>query len=98
LHHHGGPRREAREGIDPMRCLIGLNIVAVDINAVSLPQDDNGMAAHLYAQMNSEALTVLCRQLGLVPRGRTAGRPPVPGRCVQRHRIRAPRSPPPGTR
>jgi hypothetical protein len=81
-----------------MRCLIGLNIVAVDINAVGLPQDDNGMAAHLYAQMNSEALTVLCRQLGLVPRGRTAGRPPVPGRCVQRHRIRVPRSPPPGTR
>lgn len=58
----------AREGIDLMRCLTGLNIVAVDINTVSPPQDVNGMAAHLCAHMIYEALAVLCRQLGLAPR------------------------------
>jgi agmatinase len=57
----------AREGIDLMRCLTGLNIVAVDINTVSPPQDVAGMAAHLCAHMIYEATAVLCRQLGLAP-------------------------------
>ncbi len=55
----------AREGIDLLRCLTDLNIVAVDVNTVSPPQDVNGMAAHLCAQVIYEALVLLCRQMGL---------------------------------
>lgn len=55
----------AREGIDLLRCLTDLNIVAVDVNTVSPPQDVNGMAAHLCAHVIYETLVLLCRQLGL---------------------------------
>jgi agmatinase len=55
----------AREGIDLLRCLTDLNIVAVDVNTVSPPQDVNGMAAHLCAHVIYEALVLLCRQTGL---------------------------------
>jgi len=55
----------AREGIDLLRCLTGLNIVAVDVNTVSPPQDVNSMAAHLCAHVVYEALVLLCRQMGL---------------------------------
>ena len=55
----------AREGIDLLRCLTDLNIVAVDVNTVSPPQDLNGMAAHLCAHVIYEALVLLCRQMGL---------------------------------
>jgi len=55
----------AREGIDLLRCLTDLNIVAVDVNTVSPPQDVNGMAAHLCAHVIYEALVLLCRQMGL---------------------------------
>jgi arginase family enzyme len=55
----------AREGIDLMRCLTDLNIVAVDVNTVSPPQDVNGMAAHLCAHVIYETLVLLCRQMGL---------------------------------
>ena len=54
----------AREGIDLLRCLTDLNIVAVDVNTVSPPQDVNGMAAHLCAHVIYETLVLLCRQMG----------------------------------
>ncbi|MEO7151776.1 MAG: arginase family protein [Burkholderiaceae bacterium] len=57
----------AREGIDLLRCLTDLNIVAVDVNTVSPPQDVNGMAAHLCAHVIYETLVLLCRQKGLAP-------------------------------
>lgn len=59
----------AREGIDLLRCLTGLNIVAIDVNTVSPPQDVNGMAAHLCAHVIYETLVLLCRQKGLAPVG-----------------------------
>lgn len=55
----------AREGIDLLRCLTDLNIVAIDVNTVSPPQDLNGMAAHLCAHVIYETLVLLCRQMGL---------------------------------
>jgi agmatinase len=58
----------AREGIDLIRTLTDLNIVAVDVATVSPPQDVNNMAAHLCAHVIYEMLVLLCRQFGLVPR------------------------------
>ncbi len=55
----------AREGIDLLRLLTNLNIVAVDVNTVSPPQDVNGLAAHLCAHVIYETLVLLCRQFGL---------------------------------
>jgi len=55
----------AREGIDLLRCLTDLNIVAVDVNTVSPPQDVNGMAAHLCAHVIYE--TLYTRDMGLNP-------------------------------
>ncbi len=55
----------AREGIDLLRCLTDLNIVAVDVNTVSPPQDVNGMAAHLCAHVIYETLVLLARQMRL---------------------------------
>jgi agmatinase len=55
----------AREGIDLMRSLTGLNIVAMDFNTVSPPQDVQDMAAHLCGHMMLEAMLLLCRQFGL---------------------------------
>ena len=55
----------AREGIDLIRCLTDLNIVAVDVATVSPPQDVNNMAAHLCAHVIYEMLVLLCRQFGL---------------------------------
>lgn len=57
----------AREGIDLIRALTGLNIVAVDVNTVSPAQDVNNMAAHLCAHVVYEFLVLLCRNLGLAP-------------------------------
>ncbi len=57
----------AREGIALLRTLTGLNIVAVDFNTVSPPQDHGHMAAHLCAHMIMETMVLLARQLGLVP-------------------------------
>jgi len=53
----------AREGIDLMRSLTGLNIVAADFNTVSPPQDVQDMAAHLCAHMILELSLLLCRPL-----------------------------------
>ncbi len=57
----------AREGIELLRSLSGLNIVAIDFNTVSPPQDVGEAAAHLCAHMVMEAMLLLCFQLGLIP-------------------------------
>jgi agmatinase len=57
----------AREGIDLIRTLTELNIVAVDVATVSPPQDVNHMAAHLCAHVVYEMLVLLARQAGLAP-------------------------------
>ena len=53
----------AREGLQLLRGLDGLQIVAVDINTVSPSQDVNGMAAHLAAHVAFECMLLLERQL-----------------------------------
>jgi agmatinase len=55
----------AREGIELIRTLTDLNIVAVDVATVSPPHDINNMTAHLCAHVVYEMLVVLCRQWGL---------------------------------
>lgn len=57
----------AREGIDLIRTLTDLNIVAIDVNTVSPPQDIGNMAASLCVHVIYELLVVLCRQKGLAP-------------------------------
>ena len=54
----------AREGLQLLRGLSGLDIVAVDINTVSPPHDVNGMAAHLAAYMTYEALLLIEEKTG----------------------------------
>src|SRR5258708_22135805 len=56
----------AREGIDLLRCLGDLNIVAVDVHTVSPPQDVHGMAAPLSAHVIYETPGLLFRQMGVV--------------------------------
>lgn len=56
----------AREGIELMRTLTGLHIVAADFNTVSPPHDVQGMTASLCAHMMMEAMVLLARQFGLV--------------------------------
>lgn len=55
----------AREGIEFVRGLAGLDIVAVDVNTVSPPHDHLGMTASLAAHVMYEALVLLCRKLGV---------------------------------
>jgi agmatinase len=59
----------AREGIDLIRTLTELDIVAVDVNTVSPPQDTGGMAASLCVDVIYECLVLLCRKMKLVPQG-----------------------------
>lgn len=56
----------AREGIELIRSLSGLNIVAMDFNTVSPPQDVNDMAAHLCAHMMMEAMVLLAHRFELL--------------------------------
>jgi agmatinase len=49
----------AREGLQLLRGLEGLNIVAIDINTVSPPHDVNAMAAHLAAQIAFECMLLI---------------------------------------
>lgn len=49
----------AREGLDLLRALAGLDLVAIDINTVSPPHDPAGMTAHLAATVAYEALALL---------------------------------------
>jgi len=53
----------AREGLQFLRGLAGLDIVAIDINTVSPPHDVNGMAAHLAAQVAFDCMVLLTGQL-----------------------------------
>ena len=55
----------AREGLELLRGLAGLDIVAVDVNTVSPPHDVQGMTASLAAQVMYEGMVLLCRKLGL---------------------------------
>jgi agmatinase len=55
----------AREGIEMVRGLAGLDIVAVDVNTVSPPHDHLGMTASLAAHVMYEALVLLCKKLGV---------------------------------
>jgi agmatinase len=56
----------AREGIDVMRSLEGLNIVAIDFNTVSPPHDVQGMTASLCGHMIMEAMLLIGRKLKLL--------------------------------
>ena len=47
------------EGLQLLRGLAGLDIVAIDINTVSPPHDINGMTAHLAAYVAFETLLLL---------------------------------------
>lgn len=49
----------AREGLDVLRDLDGLNIVAADVNTVSPAQDINGMTAFLAAAVTHEILLLI---------------------------------------
>ena len=55
----------AREGLEFIRGLTGLNIIAADFNTVSPPHDHKGMAASLAAALMYEAQVLLCRERGL---------------------------------
>ncbi|MCJ2138977.1 arginase family protein [Methylobacterium sp. E-066] len=57
----------ARKGIELIRSLSGLNIVAMNFNTVSLPQDVSDMAAHLCAHMIMEGMLLLARRHYLIP-------------------------------
>lgn len=54
----------AREGIELLRGLDGLDIVAADVNTVSPPQDVNGMTAFLAAAVTYEMLLLIWRKRG----------------------------------
>ncbi|MGY6632946.1 MAG: arginase family protein [Alkalilacustris sp.] len=49
----------AREGLELLRALHGLNIVAADVNTVSPPQDIGGMTAFLAAAVTYEILLLI---------------------------------------
>jgi len=51
----------AREGLDLLRRLSGLNIVAADVNTVSPPQDVNGMTGFLAAAVTFETILLIER-------------------------------------
>lgn len=51
----------AREAIELMRSLAGLNMVAMDFNTVSPAHDVHGMAAHLRGHMMMKALVLLVK-------------------------------------
>jgi len=55
----------AREGLELLRGLAGLDIVAVDVNTVSPPHDVQNMAASLAVEVIYESLVLLCRKLKL---------------------------------
>lgn len=54
----------AREGLDFLRGLEGLEIVGADVNTVSPPQDVNGMTAFLAAAVTFEILLLIWRARG----------------------------------
>jgi agmatinase len=56
----------AREGIELMRSLAGLNFVAADFNTVSPNHDVQGMAASLCAHMMMEFMVLVAGRAGLI--------------------------------
>jgi agmatinase len=54
----------AREGIELLHGLSGLDIIAVDVNTVSPPHDVQNMTAFLAAQVIYESLVLLCQKPG----------------------------------
>jgi agmatinase len=54
----------AREGMEFLRGLSGLDIIAVDVNTVSPPHDVQNMTAFLAAQIIYESLVLLCHKPG----------------------------------
>ena len=52
----------AREGLQLLRGLAGLDIVAVDINTVSPPHDVAGMTAHLAAQIAFDCIQLFTQR------------------------------------
>ena len=52
----------AREGIEFLRGLAGLDIIAVDVNTVSPPHDVQNMTAFLAAHIIYESLVLLCQR------------------------------------
>jgi agmatinase len=54
----------AREGIEFLRGLSSLDIIAVDVNTVSPPHDVQNMTAFLAAQIIYESLVLLCQKPG----------------------------------
>jgi len=55
----------AREGLDFLRGLAGLDFVAFDVNTVSPPHDAGGMTAFLAATVMYECLVLACKAMGL---------------------------------
>ena len=55
----------AREGLDFLRGLSGIDFVAADINTVSPPHDLGGMTAFLAATVALEILTLFCASPGI---------------------------------
>jgi len=55
----------AREGLDFLRALSGIDFVAADINTVSPPHDVGGMTAFLAATVALEILTLFCVSPGI---------------------------------
>jgi hypothetical protein len=53
---------QGRMGIEFLRGLIGLDIIAVDVNTVSPPHDVQNMTAFLAAQVLYESLVLLCQK------------------------------------
>ena len=53
----------AREGLDLLKRLAGLNFVAFDVNTVSPPHDVGGMTAFLAGTVMIECLTLACHRL-----------------------------------
>ncbi|WP_272007519.1 arginase family protein [Roseovarius sp. ZX-A-9] len=51
----------AREGLELIRCLKGLNIVSIDINTISPPHDTGGMSAFLAATIAFELLLMAAK-------------------------------------
>ena len=52
----------AREGIEVLRGLVGLDIIAVDVNTVSPAHDVRNVTAFLAAQVIYESLVLLCQK------------------------------------
>ena len=71
----------AREGLDLLHALAGIDFVAFDINTVSPPHDVGGMTAFLAATVALECLTLACFSPSI--RQRIANPPAIPAQGSQ---------------